>query len=123
MAKLARIRPESARLQPVEERRSMPRRKVSLPITLRVPSIEAALVGHAVNVSCTGMFIATYHPPPVGTRIQLALLLGEGQLLLSASAEVVRHQNDTVPPGVGVRFIDVAYEAQELIDMLVSDED
>ena len=34
--------------------------------------------------------------------------------------EIVRISSESEPPGVGVRFVNVSYESQELIDALVS---
>ena len=52
--------------------------------------------------------------------VEVQLFLPDGKLLLHGRAEIVRHQLDAMPPGVGARFLDISYEAQELIDRLVA---
>jgi hypothetical protein len=102
------------------ERRVKPRVDVDLPVVLMVPSIEAAISSKILNISLSGLFIATARPPAIGTVIDVEIFLPDGRLLLHGRAEIVRHQVDTTPPGVGARFLDVSYEAQELIDRLVA---
>jgi uncharacterized protein (TIGR02266 family) len=107
------------KLPGIVERRVAPRADLRLPLSVRVPSIEAAYAGEAMNISASGMFIATDAPPPLGSRVDVEVTLANGQLLLHASGEVVRHQKD--PAGIGVHFTDVSYESQALIERMVSD--
>ncbi len=102
-----------------DERRVAPRASCRLPLALHVPTIEAAYAGEVANMSTSGMFVATAERLPLGALVDLEVTLENGQLLLHATAEVTRLQAN--PPGVGVRFIDISYEAQALIERMVAD--
>ena len=106
----------------VVERRRAPRVEKALAIRITVPNVAAALTGQAVNISRLGLFIATRHPPAVGTVIDLELCLPGGELLIHATAEIQWARTDGSAPGVGARFVDVSFEAQALIDELVRGE-
>lgn len=116
--KLARITPDRSAPFEVVERRAAPRIAVELPICLRVASAADAVHGRSVNISKSGVFIATHHPPPIGTLIDIELELPDKKLLLHAKGQVMRHSPPGAPPGVGVAFTDISYEAQELLDEL-----
>jgi uncharacterized protein (TIGR02266 family) len=119
-AGLGRIEPRRLGIPgDIVERRATPRSNVDLAVTLKVSTVEAAVTSKVLNISRSGLFIATNHPPPIGTVIDVELFLPDGKLLLHGRAEIVRHQLDTSPPGVGARFLDISYEAQELIDRLL----
>ena len=87
-----------------------------------MPSVDAAVSSRVLDISRSGLFIATDHPPPVGTVIDVEISLPDGRLLLHGRAEVVWGRVDVAPPGVGARFLDISYEAQELTDLLVTGE-
>ena len=117
---VGRIEPKKIELPGgIIERRVAPRAAVELPVKLKVSSVESAVTSRVLNISRSGLFIATNHPPAVGTVIDVELFLPDGTLLLHGRAEVVRHELDTMPPGVGARFLDISYEAQALIERLV----
>lgn len=104
------------------ERRGAPRSSVRVPLKVTVPSVEAVFTSESVNISHTGLFLATDTLLEVGTPVQVEITLEGGGLLLHASAEVVRQERRLTPQGVGLRFTDVSYEAQALIDRLLRDE-
>ncbi len=104
----------------ITERRRAPRAAVELTVRLNVASPQAAVSSRTVNISRTGVFIATRLPPPVGTVLDLEIVQADGKLLFHGRAEVVRHHVDVEPKGVGAKFLDVSYECQELIDVLVN---
>jgi uncharacterized protein (TIGR02266 family) len=84
--------------------------------------MDAALHGDALNISKGGMFIAMQRPLAVGTEIDVEVVLEDGGLVLHAVVEVVRRVAEGRKPGVGVRFVDVSYEATGLIERMISDE-
>ena len=104
----------------VQERRREPRAPLAVPIKLTVGTAHDAVDGRAVNISHGGMFIATNYPPKAGTMIDIELALPDRRLLMHAQGEVIRIASTAEPPGVGVRFVNVSYQSQELIDALVS---
>jgi uncharacterized protein (TIGR02266 family) len=93
-----------------------------MPVRLQVPNLASFFESETVNISAGGMFIATEDLPPVGTQLDVEVVLEDGQLVLHATVEVVRHQANEAPIGVGARFVEISYEAQALIDRMVADE-
>lgn len=104
------------------ERRLQPRAGIRVPLNLRLPNMEAVVNGDALNVSTGGMFIAMEKPLAIGTEIDVEVELEDGGLVLHALVEVVRRVTEGRNPGVGVRFVDVSYEASRLIERMVDDE-
>jgi len=98
------------------------RAPVRVPLRLRLDSVDDAVASEAVNISRSGMFLAMPTPLAVGSGIDVEITVGKAEaLVLHASVEVVRQQ--FVPPvGIGVRFVDVSFEAQVLIDRLLADQ-
>jgi len=122
MAKLGKIGTPKDALQELDSTgRRATRKRLELPVHLKVPSVESAVDSKLVNISKTGMFIATQHPPAIGTLIDIELELPDGKLLIHATGKVVRHESAREPPGIGVQFENVSYEAQELIDQILDD--
>ncbi len=95
---------------------------VPLPVHLRMGSVDEVFESRLVNLSKSGVFVAMAEPPPIGTRLDLDVTLENGQLLLHATAEVVRHGTAQELRGVGARFVDISFEAQALIERMASDQ-
>ncbi len=106
----------------VEERQRAPRANIHVPLSIRMPSVDAVFATDALNISKSGMYIAVADPPAVGTHLEVELTVGKQQLLLHATVEVVRRVEGGPHPGVGVRFLDVPFEAQALVERMVNDE-
>src|SRR5688500_17605950 len=120
-AKLLRLRKQVTVASAVEERRGAPRVQVRMPIRVSIPSVESAFESEAINISQTGLFVATNDHPPLGTLVDVEVSLATGRLLLHGTGEVVRHEKRQNPMGIGIRFDDISYEAQTLIDRLLGD--
>jgi len=106
----------------VTERRRAPRAAAIMPLAIRVADLDDCLHGQVVNISQSGAFVLTDDPPPVGTRLEIEVTLDSGDLVLHATAEVVRQQTRFSPFGVGLKLVEVAYESQALIDRMVADQ-
>jgi eukaryotic-like serine/threonine-protein kinase len=98
-----------------------PRAQIKVPLKLKLPSVDDAIAGEAMNLSASGMFLAMEKLPALGTQLDVEIEGADAGLLLHAVVEVVRHQTAPIP-GIGVKFIDISYEAQALIDRMVADE-
>jgi uncharacterized protein (TIGR02266 family) len=96
-----------------------PRAAVTVPVRYRYQSFIDFVETQSMNVSRTGMFIASKTPAsvPVGTAIDFEFSLADGYPLLRGTAEVVRVS--TAPPGVGVRFQMLDEHSRRLIDRIV----
>ena len=119
---LARIAPKKPAAD-TDERRSEPRLGVATPVIVKVAHVGEVVGGRSVNVSRSGIFIATPNgapPPAVGTYLDLEIALPDRRLLLHAIGEVVRHGVANGVAGVGVLFREISYESQELIDELLA---
>lgn len=122
---LTRLRPPEGESGPDKERpfdrRISPRAELKFPVHLDVPSVGAAIDSKVLNISNSGMFIAMDEPAPIGSRLDVEVSLEGGQMLLHATVEVARQRTREKPRGVGVRFLDVSFEAQALIDHMIQD--
>lgn len=67
--------------------------------------------GLTLNVSEGGVFIATHHDVPLGTVLSLSISLPDGEEPIVALGEVRWRRpwggDPDVPPGLGVKFVDV----------------
>lgn len=107
-----------------------PEKRRNLRVPLRVLRVETALrgqvfFGHAVNLSKTGLFVQTTNPKPVGFKAKIRFELPKAGQKIEAMAEVVRNQEFTgqkgVQPGMGLKFVDLSIEAQEIIEKFVDE--
>jgi uncharacterized protein (TIGR02266 family) len=102
-----------------ERRRRFARYRVDLQVT--VTSEHNFYAGFAENLSVGGVFIATHRVRPVGESIEFALTLPdnpEQPLVGLGEVRWVRLYSDTshAPPGMGIRFVELAAQAQSRID-------
>ncbi|MEE8410628.1 MAG: protein kinase [Myxococcota bacterium] len=104
------------------EQRAHPRVSIAVPMHIRLPNLDAVFSSDALDISKSGMFLTMASPPAVGTKIDVDLSLQDGGLILHATVEVVRRIDKGSSTGVGVRFVDISYEAQALIDRMLADE-
>ena len=105
-------------------RREHSRFHVDLDVT--VGSDHNFYAGFAENLSAGGVFIATHKLKPVGSPIELTINLPDG-VQIRATGEVrwirvFNEQSDT-PPGMGVRFNDLADASVALIQKFLARRD
>ncbi len=78
-------------------------------------------VGEAINISASGMFVASDQLPPLGAVLDLKLSMAEeiGREMLVLRGEVVRRETGAAgehqPRGIGVRFLNITVEDQDKI--------
>jgi uncharacterized protein (TIGR02266 family) len=105
-------------------RREHSRFHVDLDVT--VGSDHNFYAGFAENLSAGGVFIATHKLKPVGSKIELTINLPDGvQLRATGDVRWIRvfnEQSDT-PPGMGVRFNDLAEASIALIQSFLARRD
>jgi hypothetical protein len=86
--------------------------------------------GRVVNLTRTGLFLATATPAPVGTAVALSFAAppAAGGLPLAAAAEV-RWVNDpgapraaALPPGMGLKFLGPAPDVWALLRVVVAEQ-
>ena len=94
-----------------------PRAAVTVPVRYRYQSFIDFVETQSMNVSRSGMFIASKASVPIGTAIDFEFSLADGVPLLRGTGEVTRIS--THPPGVGVRFNQLDEPSRKLIDRIV----
>jgi hypothetical protein len=96
-----------------------PRCKVSLLVVGSVVDAaqSAGLDGELINVSSSGMLLASTQPLAIGAVVEFQFKLDDGLVALSGRAEVVRHVPD--PPRMGLRFVMLDGAARSLVERLV----
>ncbi|MFV2081564.1 MAG: TIGR02266 family protein [bacterium] len=96
----------------------------------RIPVRVEVFYGHGadfasdymLNVSRGGLFIETFSPLDIGTRIDLRFSLPAFTNIFNVKGEVVWKRpagQGTSPPGMGVQFVEVDKKDAELIDSFV----
>jgi uncharacterized protein (TIGR02266 family) len=105
-------------------RREHSRFHVDLEVT--VGSDHNFYAGFAENLSAGGVFIATHQLKPVGSKIELTINLPDGEQVRAAGEvrwiRVFNELSDT-PPGMGVKFNDLAEASVSLIQSFLSRRD
>ena len=99
-----------------DHRREHSRFSVDLDVT--IGSDHNFYAGFAENLSAGGVFIATHKLKPVGSKIELSINLPDGAQVRALGevrwVRVFNEQSDT-PPGMGVKFDEVAPSSAEAI--------
>jgi uncharacterized protein (TIGR02266 family) len=86
---------------------------------------EQALSGLVCNISVMGVYVTTDPIPEVGERLRVCFPLPGGETLADVSAVVTwqntlqRHRVHSLPPGCGVRFLDLSTAHRDRIDAFV----
>ena len=92
-------------------------------VKLRFHSLANFLVAYARNVSPSGLFIATEHYLPKGTRFRIVLEFGREDDSVQGFAEVVWLREKMVkigePVGMGLKFLYLDPTAQEIFDKVM----
>jgi uncharacterized protein (TIGR02266 family) len=94
-----------------------PRAALVVPIRFRYESILDFVESQSVNISRSGMFLATTEALPIGTVIDFEFGLVDGFVLLRGKGEVARAS--AAPRGLGVRFQNLDDASRALIDRIV----
>jgi len=96
-----------------------PRVQVAAQVKVRYESILDFHDSQAVNVSRSGMFLASENSGPVGSFVEFELALADGLSLLKGKGEVVRVTQSPVA-GMGIRFSELDQESRRRIESIVS---
>jgi type IV pilus assembly protein PilZ len=103
------------------ELRTNDRFEVELAVTLH--SESNFYTGLVENLSESGVFVATHQAHPLGTLVDVSLTLPDSREPLWLRGEVrwVRKYRDSLsePPGMGIRFIDLAASDEERIGLFL----
>ena len=94
-----------------------PRCKVAVAVVCAPTESGEELSGELVNLSSSGMLIASTRQLAVGAEVAFKLPLDDGVVVLSGRGVVVRIVSD--PEGMGLRFLSLDGSGRELVDRLV----
>jgi uncharacterized protein (TIGR02266 family) len=112
------VYPTAAPPRPGEQSRD-PRIAVVAQVRLRYNSILDFHETQSLNVSRTGMFIASDRPGAVGSQVDFEFALSDGLLLLKGKGEVVR-VTQTPVRGMGIRFRELDEDSQNCLERIVA---
>ncbi|MBN1606865.1 MAG: TIGR02266 family protein [Polyangiaceae bacterium] len=126
------VRPPEARFSHIEpanggtsthpQRREHARYRVDLDVSLG--SDHNFYAGLVENISVGGVFVATHLLKPVGEKMELAIHLPDSEDVLRGLGEVrwIREyvERSELPPGMGIRFLDLPQESLERIEKFLS---
>lgn len=111
-------------LPTTDNRRSQQRFGVDLDVS--ISSEHNFYAGFVENISGGGVFVATHLLKPIGSVIELSITLPDS-VTVTARGEVrwVRDYNESsdVPPGMGVRFVELDTAAESAIATFLSERD
>lgn len=106
-----------------QQRRTAPRFKVELDVSLG--SDHNFYVGFVENMSQGGVFIATHMLKAVGEVLEITVHLPNSNAVVKGLGEVrwIREYSErsNVPPGMGVRFLQLEPGCKEAIEEFLSD--
>lgn len=88
-------------------------------VKLRYSSILDFHDSQSLNISRTGMFLASDKPGQVGTIVEFEFALADGLSLLKGKGEVVRITQSPVP-GMGVRFLKLDEDSRKCLESIVA---
>jgi uncharacterized protein (TIGR02266 family) len=96
-----------------------PRVSVAAQVKVRYDSILDFHDSQSLNISRTGMFLASDKPGPVGSIVEFEFSLADGLSLLKGKGEVVRLTQSPVQ-GMGVRFRELDDDSRKCLESIVA---
>jgi len=100
-----------------------PPREARVPVVAQVKlgynSILDFHASQSLNISRTGMFVASDQPGPVGAIVEFEFTLRDGLSLLKGTGEVVRVTTQPVS-GMGVRFRELDEDSRKCLERIVA---
>jgi uncharacterized protein (TIGR02266 family) len=103
------------------ERRVHPR--AVLKTSVNLTSESNFYTGFSENISEGGVFISTYNPAPIGSKVDVEFSLPDGGPSIRTPAVVrwIREHNPAVetPPGLGLEFLELDERDQERVERFV----
>jgi uncharacterized protein (TIGR02266 family) len=108
-----------------DNRRIAPRFAVELEMS--ISSEHNFYSGLVENISEGGVFVATHVLKPIGSVVEISITLPDSDVAVSGKGEVrwIRDYNELsdTPPGMGIRFVELASGSVEAIEQFLSQRD
>jgi len=93
---------------------------VALRLHLEYPSVQAFIQSYAVNLSAQGMFLPSTTPLQPGERLRFEVVLADALPVLRGEAEVHWTEQSPTLQGLGVRFVRLDTQSQELLTQVLT---
>lgn len=108
-----------------ESKRQQQRVEVGLKVNLKYPDRDSFVERFSINVSRTGLFVRAKDPLPVGSRVRFEYRIADNTRMLRGVGLVrwsrgVEDSSDEKPPGMGIEFVDLDPQSEELITHIVA---
>lgn len=105
------------------------RAPVSLKVRFKSASVDEFIEHYSMDISSGGIFIKSKNPLEIGTLLKFELQLKDESKIIQGVGRVVwvrsldQSTSDANPPGMGIKFIKVPPESQEIINRVVEGRD
>jgi uncharacterized protein (TIGR02266 family) len=96
-----------------EDHRAYPR--IALAVEIGLETDSHFFSGLSGDVSEGGVFVQTYRDLPLGSEVEIEFALPTGRISTHGTVRWHRDNSDTAPPGLGIKFEDLADDARSLI--------
>lgn len=107
-----------------EERRKFPRVTLDVDIRVKLSKTDEDSQHRIRDLSESGVYIVTEKTRPIGTGIDLTLIVGDAAVVVRTRGIIV-HEITAAdataerPPGIGVMFLDISKDAKDALRKLV----
>lgn len=95
------------------EQRAFVRTELNVEVTLT--SDSHFFVGLTNDISAGGIFVSTYRPLELGSKVEMEFALPEGTIRVKGTVRWRRDGSESSSPGVGISFEELTPETQKLI--------
>jgi len=103
------------------EKREAPRTMIKIQVNCECD--DAFLYDYSYDMSEGGLFISTSEPRNAGDKIKLSFILPEVLEEIEVAGKVAWVNppgSDDLPPGMGIRFLDLSEDKKELIQEVIN---
>ncbi len=109
----------------MRERRRFPRVALDAEVRVKLSTTDDGFKSRIRDLSETGVFILTEETRPIGTGLELTLVLTEGALVARVRGIIVHevrvHEaTKKLPSGIGVMFLDVDDDTKGVLRDLIA---
>ena len=105
-----------------DERRAYARRRVTIPIKIKLESYDDFIEQYITDISAGGLFIATPNPYEPGDIVDIEFYLKDNPEHFFKVRGTVQRINHS-PHGMGIHFTEIEEESQKLLDELLTKTD
>lgn len=101
------------------ERRNHPRRKINIPVKIKLKSVDDFVSRYVTDISAGGLFIATPTPYEPGDELDIEFYIEEDTKYFFKVRGVVSRLSDK-PQGMGIQFTEIEESSEKLLEKLLT---